>query len=80
MAMSDGGYIPKPLVYVVSPGFVIGLRAMGRASGFLDAIGNFGMTAIPVNVIYWSSILFGILSLRARSKESAETAPHAAAR
>ena len=69
MAMADGGHLPKLLVYLLSPGFVIGLRAMNQASGFLDALGRFGRTALPLNTIYWSSILFGFFSLRAKTKK-----------
>jgi hypothetical protein len=68
MAMADGGYFSKPALYLLSPGFVLGLRAMKHANGFFDALGTFGRTAIPVNLIYWSSILFGGFCLRARGK------------
>jgi hypothetical protein len=70
MAVSDGNHLPKALIYAVSPGIAIGLRAMMQSDGFLDALGKFGMVAIPINVIYWSSILFGIFSLRALLRES----------
>jgi hypothetical protein len=69
MAMADGEHLSKFLVYVLSPRFVIGLRAIKQDSNFLDALGIFGMTAIPLNMIYWSSILFGIFSLRSRVKK-----------
>jgi hypothetical protein len=69
MAMADGEHLPKSMVYVLSPGFVIGLRAMKQGGDFLDALGRFGRTAIPLNMIYWSSILFGVFSLRAKVKK-----------
>jgi hypothetical protein len=74
MAMTDGEYLPKALIYALSPGIVIGLRAMRQADGFLDSLGKFGMMAIPINMIYWSSILFGIFSLRAMIRESEQAA------
>jgi hypothetical protein len=72
MAAADGEHIPTALVYVLSPGFIMGLHWMSTASGFFDALARFGEVAIPVNVIYWSSLLFGLFSLIERRKSRAE--------
>jgi hypothetical protein len=57
------------LAYVLSPGFILGMPTMSPASGFSDALGQFGRIAIPVNLIYWSLLLFGLFSLRARRQK-----------
>jgi hypothetical protein len=72
MAAADGGHIPTVLVYVLSPGFIMGMRWMSTASGFLDALRRFGEVAFPVNVVYWSSLLFGLFSLIERRKSQAK--------
>ena len=70
IGIADGAHLLTPLLYLLSPGYVLGLRAMDHARGSvgLEPLGIFGRTAISANLIYWSSILFGFFSLRARAK------------
>src|SRR5277367_2737481 len=52
IAIADHETTPQFLRYIISPGFVLGLRFMaGR--GFFDALGSFGRIAFTVNMIYF---------------------------
>ncbi|MGA7560377.1 MAG: hypothetical protein WBV60_10020 [Terriglobales bacterium] len=60
IAIADHETTPQLLRYVISPGFVLGLRYMtGR--GFFDALGSFERIAFTVNIIYFGLITFLLL-------------------
>ena len=63
-------HVPICLRYLLSPGSELGHLAMEHANGFLDSIGRFAWTTLSVNLIYGSSILFGLLSLPAKYRIS----------
>jgi hypothetical protein len=57
LAIADHVGTPEFVRYVLSPGYVLGVRfATGR--GFLDTLGSFGRIAITINMIS-----FGLISL-----------------
>jgi hypothetical protein len=60
IAIADHETTPQLLRYILSPGFVLGLRFMtGR--GFLDALGSFGRIVFTINMIYFGLISFLLL-------------------
>jgi hypothetical protein len=68
--MADKGHLPGALKHLLSPGYMIGLRAIEHDNGSWNAFELSVMTALSVNLIFWASILFRILTLWAGSKES----------
>jgi hypothetical protein len=60
IAIADHDTTPQLVRYIVSPGFVLGLRfTTGR--GLLDPLGSFGRIAFTVNMIYFGLIGFLLL-------------------
>ncbi|MFZ1141923.1 MAG: hypothetical protein WAN76_22315 [Candidatus Sulfotelmatobacter sp.] len=57
MAISDRPTTPQLVRWVISPGFVLGVR-FASGDGFLETLGSFGRIAITANVIYYSFLGF----------------------
>ena len=66
---ADKGHLPGSLVFLLSPGYVLGLLATQHVNNFGEALNESMLMWLSVDLIYWSSILFGLFSLRARGKK-----------
>jgi hypothetical protein len=66
--VADKGNFPAPLSFLLSPGYLVGLFATRHVSNFGEALNESMLIWLLVNLVYWSSILFGLLSLRAAVK------------
>jgi len=68
IGLADKGHLPGRSIYLLSPGYVLGILASQQARSFGESLQEFGITALSVNLIYWSLILFGLFSLLARAR------------
>jgi hypothetical protein len=57
LAVADHVGTPQLVRYILSPGFVAGMR-FASGSGILERLGSFGRIAITVNVVYYGLINF----------------------
>jgi|SRR5579862_8412964 len=69
MAAADKGHLPMALIYVLSPGFIIEMRMMFPTFSVIDVLRPFEV-AILLNMAYWSSLLFELLSMIGSRKSS----------
>jgi len=60
IAIADHPATPQFVRYLLSPGYVLGLRLMSGHS-FLDALSVFGWTAFSVNMLYFGAPILTIL-------------------
>jgi len=67
--IADKGHLPSSVVLVLAPGYMLGSFISVQIHSFSAALEVFGYTSLSVDLIYWSSICFGLLSLLARTKE-----------
>ena len=77
MGVADKVHIPRVLTFLLSPGDSLGSLATKDVTSFSDSFEESTLIAISLNLIYWSIILFGFFSLRARSKNRTEPAKSA---
>src|ERR1035437_4125968 len=75
IGLADKTQLPEPLMYFLSPGYVIGSLATDHPMSLGAALEVSGWISLSVNLVYWSSIFFGLLSLRARSRDCTEASP-----
>jgi len=54
--------------FLLSPGYVVGLLATQNVSDFGKSLSESMLIWFSVDLVYWSSILFGLLSLRTAVK------------
>ena len=55
IAIADHGTTPQFVRYIISPGYILGLKLMtGR--NFFDELASFGRIAFSVNLIYFGSM------------------------
>lgn len=72
LAVGDVTGLANIVRYVVSPGFMFGLRAPSSGSWIGD-ISNALRIAIAVNEVYYAILIFAALSWLTRSKPAAST-------
>ena len=66
--IADKGHLPGPVSFLLSPGYVVGLLATQNVSDFGKSLSESMLIWFSVDLVYWSSILFGLLSLRTAVK------------
>ncbi len=60
IAIADHRGTPELVRYVVSPGFILGLRLMSGRN-FSDALSVFGWVALSVNMVYFGVAILALL-------------------
>ncbi len=73
MAISDRPTTPQLVRWVISPGFVLGMR-FASGEGFLERLGSFARIAITVNMIYYG--FFNFLVFRKSTGQTARNPNH----
>jgi hypothetical protein len=68
--IADKGHLPGPLVFLLSPGYVLGSLATAHVNSFSKALNEFMLIELSVDLFFWSSVLFGLFSLRSRNNKS----------
>ena len=69
LAIADHVGTPQWVRYLLSPGFVLGMR-FASGTGILDTVGSFGRIAITTNIVYFGLINFFVLRRIGRPKPS----------
>lgn len=67
--IADKGHLPGFIVLMLAPGYVIGSFISMQVHSFGEALQIMGYTSLSVDLIYWSSIFFGLFSVWARTRE-----------
>lgn len=70
--IADKGNLPRAIIVLVSPGYVLGSFLSLRVHSFGAALQVMGYTSLSVDLIYWSSIFFGLFSLINRMRKSGD--------
>lgn len=60
IAIADHQTTPEFVRYIVSPGYLLGLRLMS-GHNFFDALSVFGWVAFSVNMVYFGLVILAVL-------------------
>jgi hypothetical protein len=60
LAIADHVGTPDFVRYLLSPGFMLGMR-FASGTGFFERLDSFGRIAVTVNLIYYGFIMFFVL-------------------
>jgi len=61
-AIGDNANIPQLVRALISPGMTIALRLDIRGEGFFDTVAKVSVTALLLNEVYYTLIIYGLLT------------------